>query len=174
MKSLRGIGSAILLLVVGALLLLVVWIILGRETESLLRDPARLKESMVSEKVTEDMAHHNVGIAYSFGALTMSVSDIYEQDGSYQRLCAQGKLNRNAPEVMRELNYVVCGPNPSCGDTPYPFRDEAKHQCYASKNEYAISAYIYGADGVLTPTCGDRNGTQEGVANPSTFRCDRL
>ncbi len=174
-------GNVLFLAVIGGLIVVMGWIVLSQEGPiGTPEDPEKIKESLVTETITEDMAQYNLGIDYSFDWLSSTANVMREDDGSYTNLCTNGKINRAHQGIANGMNYIVCGPDkPECGYTPYIYRKLADERCYASKGAYAISATMYNEEGILMPYCIDSTVSYyklqklPGVADPRTLRCSR-
>jgi hypothetical protein len=150
MKQHRGVGSFLFILLVAGGLLLLAWAASGNnfqgitmlqnteqrststqdsdwesnlENETFIyNDPESTRKSLITEQRDEKMAEYSLGIYYTLINFTAFSRYLRENGESYERLCANGKVNRDDPEVQRTVEEILCGPNNKCEGVPYIFR----------------------------------------------------
>ena len=173
MKRHRGVGLVGIVVIIGLLLLLAYTVFEYRaqntlQNETTRHTPDQIRESLITPNRTEEMAEYSLGIHYTLNNFFGYLLHIEKEGGSMDSWCENGKVSRTDPEVLRTVDGILRYP----GEIPYIFRPEADDRCYASGMEFAVSANVYGENGLLVPLCMDATGQSGSVANPQTFRCE--
>lgn len=192
MATYRGMSTLVFIVLVGGLLLLLASVAFDgnfqnvtipstspserQSTKDVFFDyynPDATRKALITKERDEKMSEYSLGIYYTLINFVAFSRSLKETGEGYERLCANGKVNRDDPEVKHITDEILCGANVKCDGIPYIFRSYADNRCYATKTAFAISANIYDVNGSLTPTCLDSTEkTSGGVANPNTLRCE--